>query len=115
MDIAPVYLLRRLFYYLVNFFHHWYVHGSRNIGHYFLALLERLDKTLAIKITFKYFFQPLYKDYTVIGRIFGVVFRSARILLGVGVYAVIGVALLTFYLGWLALPLLMIISVFKKL
>ena len=104
MDFAPVYLLERIWYRLTDFFHHWYVDGSHVIGHRFLVALEKTDRSLAIKVTVRYFFHPLYKDYTVIGRILGIIFRAVRIIIGLVIYAVIIALFLLFYLAWLATP-----------
>lgn len=104
MDFAPVYLIQRFLYRILDFFHHWYVDGSRLIGHKFISTLEDADRTFALKITLRYFFQPLYKDYTVIGRILGFFFRTARILLGAALYFVIIILFLIFYLAWVLLP-----------
>lgn len=108
MDFAPVYLVERFFYRLINFFHHWYVDGSRMIGHRFITALEEADRSLALKITIRYFFQPLYRDYSVIGRILGVIFRTGRILIGAAIYAAVAVLFLAFYLAWLAAPAVII-------
>lgn len=99
-----VYLVRRAFYRIADFFHHWYVDGSRVLAHKFISILEETDKSLAIRLTLKYFFQPLYKDYTVVGRILGVVFRSGRILVGGIFYLFIGVVFLVIYLVWVLVP-----------
>jgi hypothetical protein len=107
-DIALGYLIHRFFYRFFNFFHHWYVDGSRGIARRFVSTLEQLDRSFAVAITFRYFFQPLYKDYTVIGRILGVIFRTVRIIIGVLIYFVIGLFFLAFYLAWILLPALLI-------
>lgn len=99
--MALVYLVNRLGYRVLDFFHHWYYHGSRVITNYFFLVLERLDRGLAFKITLKHFFEPLYKDYTVIGRILGVIFRTFRILIGFFVYAVFAVCFALVYLVWI--------------
>lgn len=83
--------------------------GSRVIGHRFVTALEGADRSLAIKVTLRYFFQPLYKDYTVIGRILGIIFRTGRILIGAVVYAMIVALFLLFYLVWLAIPAVIIL------
>lgn len=108
MDFAPAYLIERFFYRIIDLFHHWYVDGSRVIGHRFITALEAADRSLALKITIRYFFQPLYRDYSVVGRILGVIFRTGRILIGAVVYAVIAVLFLAFYLAWLAAPVIII-------
>lgn len=105
MNFALVYLVHRLFYRLGDFFHHWYVDGSRRFGHIFISFLERLDRMWALRITLRYFFQPLYKDYTVIGRIMGVIFRSIRILTGGFIYLFFAAIFFAIYIAWLAVPL----------
>jgi len=115
MNLAPVYLVRRFFYYVFNFFHHWYFHGSRNLARYFLSVFEGADKTFAVKITLKYFFQPLYKDYSAVGRILGVFFRSMRILMGLGVYAFLAAIFLGVYLVWILIPLVLIANIFLNI
>ena len=109
MGFAPVYLLARFFYRIFDFFHHWYWHGSRVLAHWFLSFFERLDRTFALRMTLRYFFEPLYKDYTFVGRILGVIFRSGRIAIGTIVYACVGVLFLFFYLAWIAFPFLIIL------
>jgi len=104
MDFAPVYLLQRCAYRFVDFFHHWYVDGSRTIGRRFIAALEEVDRVIALRVTFRYFFQPLYGDFSGIGRVLGVIFRTGRILVGLVIYAVVVAAFLAFYLLWIAFP-----------
>lgn len=115
MGFAPVYLVGRFFFRLTDFFHHWYVDGSRVIGHRFLTALEEADRSLAIRVTLRYFFMPLYRDYTVIGRILGVIFRSGRIFIGLIVYVMIAALFLAFYLAWLATPAVIIWYALKGL
>ncbi len=108
MEFAPVYLVWLFFHRIVIFFHHWYVDGSRAIGHGFISVLERLDRSLAIRVTLRYFFQPLYKDFTFIGRILGIIFRSVRIAIAIVIYAAVAFAFLVAYIVWLAVPLYVI-------
>ena len=104
MDFALVYLIQRFFYRLSDFFHHWYVDGSRVFAHKLISTLEGADQTIAFKITLRHFFEPLYKDYTVIGRILGVVFRTGRLILGSAFYLFIFAAFAVAYLIWIAGP-----------
>lgn len=107
------YLIQRFFYRLFDFFHHWYVDGSRNFFHYFISSLERLDRNFAIRVTLKYFFQPLYKDYSIVGRILGVVFRSGRIIAAFLTYLVFSFLFLVVYLIWLLIPAFIILKVLQ--
>ncbi|MDO8515789.1 MAG: hypothetical protein Q7S28_00910 [bacterium] len=114
-SFALGYLISRFFYRIGNFFHHWYIDGSRYLGHHFILILEGFDATLALRITLKYFFEPLYKDYTAIGRILGFVFRTGRIVIGFGVYSVLAVVFFIIYVIWLALPVALVWGVGKFL
>ncbi|MBU6500420.1 MAG: hypothetical protein KGJ89_01145 [Patescibacteria group bacterium] len=104
MNFALTYLTARFFYRLGDFFHHWYVDGTRSFAHKFISTLENLDKTFAIRITFHYLFQPLYKDYTVVGRLLGFIFRSGRILIGGVIYMFVAAIFLAMYGIWLLIP-----------
>jgi hypothetical protein len=115
MNSALGYLTYRFFYRLGDFFHHWYADASRQFFHRWISLLERLDRTFALRITLKFFFQPLYKDYTFVGRILGVIFRSGRIIVSVLVYAVITAVFLSFHLLWFCVPPLIILYAARHL
>jgi len=115
MDFALFYVVQRFFYRMFDFFHHWYVDGSRVIGHEFINTLESADETLALRITLRHFFEPLYKDYSVIGRILGVVFRTGRVIIGVFVYLFISVLFAAAYLVWIAIPALILFYVARKI
>ena len=99
-----MYLVQRFFYRLFDFFHHWYVDGSRSIGHSFVSALESADRSFAVKITLQHFFEPLYRDYTAIGRILGFFFRTGRIIIGAIVYLFITLFFAAVYVAWLAIP-----------
>ncbi len=70
-----------------------------------LGALGSLDRTFAIKITLRHFFEPLYRDKTFIGYILGVVFRTFRVLIGLFVYAILLFIIFAMYILWaLVLP-----------
>jgi hypothetical protein len=104
MDFALFYVIQRFFYRIFDFFHHWYADGSRLIAHEFISTLESADQSLALRITLRHFFEPLYKDYSVIGRILGVVFRTGRVIVGAALYLFIAALFAAAYLIWIAIP-----------
>jgi len=108
MNFSLVYLAERFVYRISNFFHHWYVDGSKIFFHKLVSLLEFLDQTIALRVTLRYFFQPLFKDYTGMGRILGFVFRTGRALIGVVVYVFVLIVFMTVYALWLVVPLVTI-------
>lgn len=82
---------------------------------YFLSVFESADRTLALKITFRYFFQPLYKDYSVVGRILGVIFRTIRIVIGLVIYVFLAILFLAVYLVWIFFPPALVANIFFKI
>src|SRR6266481_4704578 len=104
MNFALVYVVQRFFFRLGDFFHHWYVDGSKSLLNRFMFFIGDLDKTFAVRITLSHFFEPLYKDFTFIGRILGVIFRSIRVVIGGIIYLFAGLVFLGILLAWLATP-----------
>ena len=114
MDFALTYLVERLFYRVFEFLRHWYVSGSRYLIHSFLSFLEGLDRTIALRITLRHFFEPLYKDYTILGHILGIIFRTGRVIIGSVIYVALLALFLIFFLFYLAALPLLIFNVFKN-
>jgi hypothetical protein len=104
MSFWPVYLGGRFFFRIADFFRHWYADGTRYLFHGFISFLASLDRVFAVRITWHYFTRPLYGDYSAVGRVLGVVFRSFRILIALAVYAALAGIFLLFYLLWLVAP-----------
>ncbi len=115
MDFAFVYLVQRFFYRLFDFFHHWYADGSRRFAHLFISTLEVADRTFAVKITLRHFFEPLYGDYSIIGRILGLIFRTGRVLIGSVMYLIVAIVFACAYLAWLAIPTVIIFYAARSL
>jgi hypothetical protein len=115
MDFSIVYLAWRLLYRFLDFFHHWYIEGSRAFGRRFMATLTAADQSFAVVITLRHFFEPLYKDYSIVGRIMGIVFRSVRVLIGSVCYFFLALAFAIAYVTWLAIPAIIIFYAAKNI
>jgi len=115
MDFSIVYLARRFAYRFVDFFHHWYVDGSRAIGRQLMTTLTAADQSFAVAITLRHFFEPLYKDYSIVGRIIGIVFRFMRVIFGGICYAFVAAGFAIAYLIWLLIPAVIIFYAAKSL
>jgi hypothetical protein len=114
MDFSPIYIAHRFAYRVVAFFYHWYVDGSRYFGYKFVSFFRGLDQGFAIKVTLEHFFEPLYKDYSALGRVLGVIFRSGRVLLGSVFYLVFGIVFISAYIVWLLIPLTILFLSFRN-
>ena len=108
MPLALIYLGRRAIFRVVDFFHHWYGDASKVLFHGFLSTLERADRYFAFRVTARHFFEPLYQDYSVVGRILGVFFRSVRLGLASVIYLILGTVWGAIFAAWYALPLILL-------
>lgn len=110
---AIVYLGQRFLYRFFEFIRHWYIKSLRIYTNFFITKLESIDYYLAWKITLRNIFEPLYKDYSILGYILGFIFRSLRLLVGTFIYAIIFSLVAFCYLIWLAAPIYIVSKIFS--
>ncbi len=115
LDVSLLYIVTHLGRRIADFFRHWYVDGFFRSVDWTLSILERLDKKFAIRITAKNWFQPLFQDYTIIGYIWGFIFRTIRIFFGLGVYLAFVLFASALFAGWAILPLFIMYQIFINL
>lgn len=115
MTSALVYLANRFSYRFLAFFRHWYLESLGVMTEFFNRLLWRLDQTLALKVTIRHFFEPLYQDRTFLGYVLGFFFRSARVLVASIIYLFIIALAVLIYLFWAAAPVYAIFRLFQGL
>ena len=114
MSFSLVYLIQRFFYRIYEFLRHWYAGGFLAVVHQTLNILESLDRSFAFRITLKNIFKPLYQDYSILGRILGFIFRSARAFFGGVIYLVIVLIAAAIYVGWAILPFYILYQGFRS-
>lgn len=109
--MTPVfsYLAGRAGYRIAEFFRRWYVKSAKTYLNFTLDRFARLDRFFAWKITAWHLFEPLYRDYSLVGYVLGFFFRSIRLLAGSAVYSVFFALALTAYLAWLSIPPLLLL------
>jgi hypothetical protein len=105
MPNTLVYLGSRLLFRIEDFFHHWYIDGSRRVAESLFDTLRGLDRIFAVRITLAYLGTPLYGDPSLVGRILGILFRSGRIVIGGVTYGVVFGFYLAGYVLYLTLPI----------
>jgi|SRR3989338_2570343 len=103
-QFAFAYIVWRVWHRFFEFFYHWYFRSAKIYGYVVIGFLEKLDRFFALRITFKYFGQPLFQDRSIVGYIMGFAFRSARLFFG-GIFYFFVIAIAAFiYLIWCAAP-----------
>lgn len=113
MASVLVYLSNRFFYRLGEFLRHWYWGGFFFFFHKLIELLERLDRYLALKITLRYLFQPLYQNYTFVGYVLGFIFRGTRIAVAGVIYGLVVLMFLVLYSAWAFILIFVIYKIFS--
>lgn len=109
MDIFFIYLFDRFIYRIAHFLRHWYVDSFASYSRFVIAQLERMDRTIALSITWRNLLQPLYQERNIFGYAFGFLFRLMRLAYGGVVYAVfVAVAALAFLLWAGVLPYILV-------
>jgi len=109
-----IYLFNRFIFRAQEFLRHWYVGGFFYFKRVVFSFLAKLDKFFALKITWRYLFQPLYQDRNPLGYILGFIFRSGRLLVSGFIYLVIIAVAVVLYLVWMAIPIFSIYKILIK-
>jgi len=104
MEFSVTYLLYRGVERFLAFWQHWYFGGSRYAAHRLRSIIYAIDKNFAVRITIRHFFEPLWGDYTIIGRILGPIFRAGRILIGGLTYICVAALWAVLLIFWYFLP-----------
>ena len=73
-----------------------------------METMRSVDQSLAVAITMRHFFEPLYKDYSIVGRIMGIIFRTIRVFLGGIFYIFLAISFAIIYVAWVAIPIIII-------
>jgi hypothetical protein len=69
-----------------------------------------MDRTFAVRVTVRHFFEPLWGDYSPVGRIIGPIFRACRVLIGGVAYIVIAAIWVIILLAWYSIPPVLIVQ-----
>ncbi len=104
-------VLSSLWHCVVNFFVRWYGVQSQFFWGKVFEFFASLDQTFGIVVNARLILQPLYGDYSPIGRIIGPVFRLGRIVFGAMTYVVLFGVAAGVWLAWLAVPVLFILAI----
>lgn len=100
---------------VINFFYNWYVDDTRNFWNWFINYLKMFDRSIGLVGNIQNWASPLFGDYSYIGVVVGPVMRTFRIIMGVGIFAIITFFSLAIYLFWIILPIAVIIMVASNL
>jgi len=109
-----VYLFNRFIYRIKEFLRHWYIISFFIYVNFVVSVLENLDRFFAFKITLRFLFHPLYGDRSVIGYIFGFIFRFWRMIVGGLVYLIVILIAIALYIFWLVAPVYIVYRIIVR-
>ncbi|PIT92461.1 MAG: hypothetical protein COU08_02270 [Candidatus Harrisonbacteria bacterium CG10_big_fil_rev_8_21_14_0_10_42_17] len=104
MSISLVYLVHLFFYRIFKFIYDWYIASFFFVWRKLRETLRSFDQVLALGITLRNLFNPLYQDYSPVGRVLGPIFRMGRVIVAFMFYGFVITCALLFYLFWVSIP-----------
>jgi len=100
---------------IFNFFYFWYVSSSRSFWRKEVGFIKGIEWDIGVFINLKLLFQPIFGDYSYMGRALGPIFRLGRVLLGLIIMIISIIVILGIYLIWIILPPLAFLMVIFNL
>ncbi|MCK5084674.1 MAG: hypothetical protein KAQ64_03400 [Candidatus Pacebacteria bacterium] len=100
---------------IIKFFFFWYLTSSKAFWNKEILFIKSIERDIGVIINLKLMFQPIFGDYSYMGRVIGPIFRTGRILVGLIIMAVSIAVVVIIYLIWIILPPLAFLMVFLNL
>jgi hypothetical protein len=110
-NFSLIYIVQQFFLRIYDFFYHWYVEGVGFLWRRFQFISGSMEQSFAIRVTARHLFEPLYKDYSVIGHILGPIFRIGRVIIGGFFYLLIAGVFFVLIAIWVSIPLFIIANI----
>jgi len=99
----------------IKFFRFWYVQSSKDFWNKEISFLKQIEKDLGVIINLKLIFQPIFGDYSYMGRVIGPILRLGRVFIGFIIMMASIFVVIVIYLTWIILPPLAFLMVFLNL
>lgn len=89
---------------IYDFLYFWYIKSSKDFWRIEVEFMKGVEREIGLIVNLKLITQPIFGDYSSIGRIIGPIFRFGRVMLGFFIVFLSIVAFMIAYLVWLLLP-----------
>lgn len=99
----------------IGFFYFWCVQSSKDFWNKEISFLKQIERDLGMMINLKLIFQPIFGDYSYMGRVIGPILRLGRVLIGFIIMLASIFIVVLIYLIWIILPPLAFLMVFLNL
>lgn len=94
---------------VLKFFYWWFVFTPGWLFEFSRRILVLTNNEMSIFLNLRMLFVPLFNDYTLIGRLMGLVYRLIRIVFGLAFLLLLVILLFVINVFWLALPVIIIL------
>ncbi len=94
-----------------QFFYIWYIQSSRDFWEREISFIKQIERDIGIMINLRLITQPIFGDYSYMGRVIGPIFRLGRVLIGVAIITASAAVVVSLYLLWIILPPLVFLMI----
>jgi hypothetical protein len=105
----------RIFKGISGFLSFWYVRGSQDFWHREVNMIKGVGRDIGVLINLKLIFQPIYGDYSLIGKLIGPIFRLCRVFFGILLAIFLSFLIIACYALWLLLPPVALVMFWENL
>lgn len=87
-----------------DFLYFWYIKSSRDFWRSEISFIKGVERDIGVMINLKLVTQPIFGDYSYIGRVIGPIFRLGRVIFGLIAISFSAALVTAIYLFWIFLP-----------
>lgn len=99
----------------LDFFVFWYVKSSKEFWSREIAFVRKVESDIGILVNLKLITQPIFGDYSAMGKVIGPIFRLCRVFIGSAIVIFSLLVIIVSYAVWLIAPALVIVMVLRNL
>ena len=115
MNVSPIQVLTSSIFDELSFIRWWYTEVTIWLIRLFKRVAIICDDTFSISILLRTFFIPWHRDYSITGRIFGIIIRLLYLPVALIITATILMVIVAFMLIWVTLPAIFIFNFINSL
>lgn len=89
---------------IYNFLYFWYIKSSKDFWKNEVEFMRSVEREIGVMINLKLITQPIFGDYSYVGRFLGPFFRFCRVTVGLMILLISFVFTILIYIIWILLP-----------
>lgn len=109
--LLPFHLLKSIY----DFLYFWYIRSSKDFLRGEMNAIKGVERDIGILINLKLIFQPIYGDYSILGKLIGPILRLGRVFFGFALVVFLSMIIVVLYVLWLLLPFVTAVMILKNI